>query len=120
MKNIIQLDAIPVLLNNLYKPIIKAGKPALIKNPEANEFKRIAQMVARHQRSQVLSGDLSFQMDILINSRRNYDIDAPIKLLFDSLEGIAYKNDNQIMELIIRKHLKADRDGLVMKIEQLS
>ena len=91
-----------------------------MKNPEAKEFQRIAQMVARHQKSKVLSGDLSFSMDILINSRRNYDIDAPIKLLFDSLEGIAYKNDNQIVELIIRKHLKAEKDGLVMQIKQLS
>lgn len=58
-------------------------------------------------------------MDILIHKRKNYDIDATLKLLFDSLENIAYTNDKQIVELIVRKHTEAERDGINIQIEEI-
>jgi len=58
-------------------------------------------------------------MDILINKRKDYDIDAVEKLVLDSLEGIAYVNDKNIIEKISRKHLKSEDDKLIIEIEEM-
>jgi len=120
MKNIIQLP-IPTLLNDLYIPVIKpTGNAGLIKNKEAKEYSKLVHIYCIKQKVKLLTGKLSFKMDILIKDRKDYDIDAVQKLLFDSLEGIAYKNDRNIIELIVRKHLKSEKDGLIIEISQLS
>lgn len=56
-------------------------------------------------------------MDILISKRRNYDIDATLKLLFDSLNKIAFEDDKNIVDLRVRKHLNQEEDKLIIKIE---
>ena len=53
-------------------------------------------------------------MDILICKRKDYDIDA-----FDSLNGLAYKDDKQIVDLRVRKHLNQNEDKLIIKIEDI-
>lgn len=58
-------------------------------------------------------------MDILICKRKDYDIDALLKLLFDSLNGLAYKDDKQIVDLRVRKHLNQSEDKLIIKIEDI-
>ena len=58
-------------------------------------------------------------MDILISKRNNYDIDGLLKLLFDSLNGLAYIDDKQIVDLRVRKHLNESEDKLIIKIEEV-
>lgn len=58
-------------------------------------------------------------MDILISKRKSYDIDGMLKLLFDSLNGYAYKDDEQIIDLRIRKHRNQSEDKLIIKIEEV-
>lgn len=114
---ILQLEMIPVLLNRLYIPIIRNGKPSIIKSKEAKEFIKYVQMECLRQKIKPIKGDVSFHMDILICKRKNYDIDAVNKLLFDSLNKIAYEDDEKIVEHIVRKHRKAEKDALIIKIE---
>jgi Holliday junction resolvase RusA-like endonuclease len=119
VQNLLILNTIPILLNKLYIPLVRNSKPSLIKNPEAKEFKKIVKYATIKQKTKKLKGNLSFEMDILIKSRKNYDIDAPLKLLFDSLQGIAYTDDKQIVEIIVRKHLNAEKDGLNILIKEI-
>ena len=42
-----------------------------------------------------------------------------LKLLFDSLNGHAYKDDEQIVDLRIRKHRNQSEDKLIIKIEEV-
>lgn len=42
-----------------------------------------------------------------------------LKLLFDSLNGYAYKDDEQIVDLRIRKHRNQNEDKLIIKIEEV-
>ena len=123
MKTQIQLP-IPTLLNKLYSPIVKTvnGKqiPGIRKNPEAKQYMDLVKIYAIKQKTKLLKGNkISFKMDVLIKDRKDYDIDAAIKLLFDSLNGIAYKDDKYIVELIIRKHKGAETDKLVIEIEEV-
>ncbi|MFY4789483.1 RusA family crossover junction endodeoxyribonuclease [Aliarcobacter butzleri] len=41
-----------------------------------------------------------------------------LKLLFDSLNGLAYKDYKQIIDLRVRKHLNQKEDKLIIKIEE--
>ncbi len=117
IKMIIKLNASQVLLNRLYIPIIKNGNPSIIKSKEAKEFTRYVQMECIRQKVKPIKGPILFYMDILISKRKNYDIDASLKLLFDSLNKIAFEDDKNIVDLRVRKHLDQEEDSLVIKIE---
>lgn len=119
MQNILILKTIPTLLNKLYQPIIRNGKPSIIKNKQSKDFIKIVQYEAIRQKIKPIDGYVSFKCDILIKDRNNYDIDSVIKLLFDSLNGVAYKDDKYIIDLRVRKHLNAEYDGLNILIEKI-
>lgn len=117
---IFELNHIPTLLNNLYIPIVKPnGKPSIIKNKEAKEFTKYVHFKCLQQKVKPIETDVSFYMDILICKRKNYDIDGLLKLLFDSFNTFAYKDDKQIVDLRVRKHLNQTEDKLIIKIEEI-
>ena len=118
MKHQIIINQIPTLLNKLYTPICRNGKPSLIKNKEAKQFLRLIkyQLGKKYEK---LKGDISFYCDIDISKRRDYDIDAVLKLLLDSLEGICYENDKQIVDLRVRKFRGQIEDRLVIEIKEI-
>ncbi len=116
---ILQLNASQVLLNKLYIPIIRNGTPALIKSKEAKEFTKYVHVECIRQKIKPIKGPILFYMDILISKRRNYDIDGTLKLLFDSLNKIAFEDDKNIVDLRVRKHLNQEEDKLIIKIEEI-
>ena len=119
-KNIIVIKTLPVLLNKLYIPIIKKGKPAIVKNKAAKDFLKLVAIECLRQKAVMIEGTVSFKCDFLIKDRKDIDIDAILKLLLDSFQGVCYKDDKLIIELIIRKHLNAEYDGLNVCIESKS
>jgi Holliday junction resolvase RusA-like endonuclease len=50
-----------------------------------------------------LISPIKLEIDLIPRDRRLWDIDNRAKFLIDCLEGYFFKNDNQIIELIIRK-----------------
>ena len=116
---ILEVKILPNLLNRLYVPIIKNGKPSIIKNPKTKEFTKYINDICLINRVKPFKKDISFYMDILISKRNNYDIDGLLKLLFDSLNGLAYIDDKQIVDLRVRKHLNETEDKLIIKIEEV-
>ena len=56
-----------------------------------------------------LEGQVSVMMDFWFASARS-DIDGPVKLVLDSLNGIVWKDDQQVVELSVGKH-KATKKG---------
>ena len=116
---ILEVKILPTLLNRLYDPNIKNGKPSIIKNPKTKEFTKYINDICLINRVKPLKKDISFYMDILISKRNNYDIDGLLKLLFDSLNGLAYIDDKQIVDLRVRKHLNETEDKLIIKIEEV-
>ena len=116
---ILEVKILPTLLNRLYVPIIKNGKPTIIKNPKSKEFTSYINDLCLVKRVKPFQKDVLFYMDILISKRKSYDIDGMLKLLFDSLNGYAYKDDEQIVDLRIRKHRNQSEDKLIIKIEEV-
>lgn len=121
MKNLLILKSIPTLLNRLYAPTIRNGKPSIIKSKDGKESTKLIQMEAiRQKANKMLVGGLSMKIDFCIaKGKREPDIDAVLKLLMDSLEDVMYKNDKQIKFLQVAKHLDQYESELVVLVEEL-
>jgi len=56
-----------------------------------------------------LEGDIGVSLDLTFDTFRP-DVDGPIKLVLDALQGIAYKNDRQVRAVSARK-FKGEKPG---------
>lgn len=93
---------------------------SLILSKESRDTKKLIQMMVLQQKqNKMLQGYLSFYMDIDVKKVKSPDIDALLKQLFDALEDYCYKNDNQILDLRVRKHLNSGVDEITIKIEKI-
>jgi len=121
MHNLVIIKGTTTLLNKLYVPIIRNGKPSIIKSKFGKESTKLIQMECIRQRAnKMLTGDLSMKIDFCIaKGKREPDIDGVLKLLLDSLENVMYKNDKQIKFLQVAKHLDQDESELVILVEEL-
>jgi Holliday junction resolvase RusA-like endonuclease len=109
-----------MLLNRLYIPVVRNGKASLIKNPEAKKSRDLIYYESVRQKvNKKLEGDLSMKIDFCYTGKRNKDIDGLLKLLFDSLNGVCYHDDEQITELIIRKHRAQTEDEVIISLEKI-
>lgn len=110
----------PTPLNRLYTPIIRGRYPSIIISKEGRSTKKIIQTeVLRQRQDKMLEGSLKFYMDVDVEKIKSPDIDALLKQLFDALEGLCYKNDNQILDLRVRKHLNQNENKITILIEKL-
>lgn len=121
MKNLLILKQIPTLLNKLYQPIIRNGKPSIIKTKDGKETTKMMQIQAVVQKAnKILDGSLSMKVDFCIKKgAKEPDVDAPLKLLLDGMEGIMYKDDKQILFLQVAKHLDQEESELIILVEEM-
>jgi crossover junction endodeoxyribonuclease RusA len=77
------------------------------------EAKAFKDYVRYNVRKRMLTGDVVMRIDYY-RKRRAGDIDGPLKLCFDALQGIWYENDKQIVELHVRRF--EDRDNPRLEI----
>jgi len=109
-------------LNQLYKPVPNksTGKCTLIMTKDGKECKKLIQLeVLRQKQKKLLAGDILLYIDIIKKGKQSPDIDALLKLLQDSLEGYCYKNDKQIVDLRVRKHLNSGYDEVNLMIKEI-
>ena len=94
----------PLSVNRAYHPIIMRGKSrriALALTPEARLFKAvIAGSVKRH----VITCPVEVEIHFTFKTKAS-DIDNPLKILLDSLQGIWYARDSQIYKLTVVKKI---------------
>ena len=86
----------PVPLNQKY--FVRNGRNIL-----SNKYRQAKSDLQLEIRSQAnfepLSRNLAVNILQYFGDKRKRDVDAYIKILLDSMEGIVYENDNQINEL---------------------
>ena len=82
-------------------------------------FKEMVSFEARRSMKgkKVLTGPVSVLLDIWFASRRS-DLDGPVKLVLDSLNGIVWEDDRQVVELSVGKHkaLKPSDVGVALTV----
>lgn len=63
-----------------------------------------------------LVGPLVATLTLYFGDNRKRDVDAYIKILLDSMEGIVYENDHQIGELHVYRHIDKENPRTEVEI----
>lgn len=99
----LNLSTIPPRVNAMYS---SAGR--FHKNKESKEATESLQWEAKSQyREAPLEGDLAVRIFFFFKNMRS-DIDGSVKSALDVMNGIVYKDDNQILELHVNKYPAED------------
>lgn len=106
----IELKTMPLSVNRLYTTA--RGRRILTGTGRVNK-EALAWEARTQYRGLPLKGDLSVSVDVYWPTKRNHDIDNPVKSLLDSMSGILYEDDQQITEL----HLKKSYDKANPRVE---
>jgi crossover junction endodeoxyribonuclease RusA len=90
------------------------GRKAFIYTPPATrEYEKLVGWVARCAGCKPLNGPLAVKLHLFIRGRSG-DVDNYCKSILDGLNGVAYEDDDQVVELLVRKHrVKAAADERV-------
>lgn len=91
----------PPSVNRAYKLGTIAGHATMFLSPEAKQFKKWVETICVIVGIRPIIGNVYVMID-LYRERKAGDVD-PTKLLLDSLQGFAYANDSQIVEMHVRR-----------------
>jgi crossover junction endodeoxyribonuclease RusA len=84
--------------NHLYATV----RGRRVKSREARDYADTVKQIAAISRCVPLSGPISIKIDVY-RPRRTGDLDGRLIAVLDSLQGQAYHNDNQIVEIRARR-----------------
>ncbi len=80
------------------------GRKAFVYTPMATvEYERLIGWVAKSLGCKPLNGPLAVNLYLYIKGRSG-DVDNYCKSILDGLNGIAYEDDDQVVELLVRKY----------------
>lgn len=75
----------------------RMARNQIYQTKEAREYKRAVAAVGLAKRIAPLAGEVAVSIRVF-RARRAGDLDGYAKVLLDSLEGVCYENDRQIVE----------------------
>ena len=89
------------------------GRKAFVYTPPATkEYEKLVGWVAKAAGCRSVKMPVAVVLDIYV--RRRMDVDNVAKSVLDGLTGVAYEDDDQVVELLARKHrVKAAAEGRV-------
>ena len=70
--------------------------------PKTKEYEKLVGWVAKTTGCKPVGEPVAVVLDIYV--RRRMDVDNVAKSVLDGLNGIAYQDDDQVVELLVRKH----------------
>lgn len=89
----------PPGVNALYRTF----RGRMLLSSEARAYKTKVGLLARAAGLRPRKGEVEVRL-ALFRPRRIGDIDGPLKVLLDALEGHAYDNDSQVVGLYVTRH----------------
>lgn len=93
------------------------GRKAFIYTPPATrEYEKLVGWVARCAGCKPLNGPLAVKLHLFIRGRSG-DVDNYCKSILDGLNGVAYEDDDQVVELLVRKHKVKRKEEERVEIE---
>lgn len=88
----------PPTTNHLYVTVIRNGKPLRKLSEEGENYKQTAGLLAKKQGAFVLTGEVVLTFRVY-RPRKNRDLTNCFKVAEDSLSGICWIDDKQVVEL---------------------
>lgn len=88
----------PPILNTYWRMVVVKGVPRVLLSAAGRAYKTECGWMARSQGATPQKGNLVVRME-LYRPRKAGDIDAYMKGLFDGLNGVAWIDDSQVVEL---------------------
>lgn len=88
----------------------------MVVSDEARTYKELAYWTAKEQGANCIDGPVAVSLHIRRPAKRR-DIDNHIKVLLDSLQGAAYVDDSQIVELHITMEDSRRNPGVTVIIQ---
>lgn len=70
----------------------------MVKTDEAKRYQGAVRLRGLQVRARPLEGAVSVSISVFRKARRG-DLDGFLKLILDSLQGVAFENDSQVVEL---------------------
>lgn len=117
MKNKIILSGEPRSTSHIYKTRVIKQFAAIYMSAEGKSLKESYQWQAKSQwKLPMLSTDLKLDVYLYFGTKRKCDIDNFNKLWADSLTGIVYNDDSQIVELNIKKFYCKEYPRIEIKV----
>lgn len=93
-----------------------SGRKAYVYTPpKTAEYEKLVGWVAKCSGCKPVAGPVSVELDVYVRSRM--DLDNVAKSVLDGLNGVAYADDGQIVELRARKHKVKNRQDERVEIE---
>lgn len=84
------------------------GRRAYVYTPPATkEYERIVGWMAKSSGCQPFDGPVHVRLDVF--TRGKLDVDNVAKSVLDGLTGVVYEDDDQVVELLVRKHKVKDK-----------
>ena len=115
MNTLITIKDLPPSCNILYK---RTRKGNIYVNPKVTAFK---ELVKKLLPDDLEVTDKKLKVDIVFDGcRKNSDIDNLLKVLLDSLNKIVYKDDKQIFQMTVTKHLGKEKTTSIIISEYVS
>lgn len=81
---------------------VRGRKAFIYTPPKTREYEQLVGWTAKSLGCKPIEGPVHVTMNIF--SRGKLDVDNAAKSILDGLNGIAYWDDSQVIELLVRKH----------------
>lgn len=96
--------------------IYSRGKNGTYLNQNGKEFKSLLGWTARKNKVTKLKGNVKLYFEWHCMKKGQGDLDNKCKVIQDGLNGIAYDDDKQIIELHAKKVQFSTFDGVIIKV----
>lgn len=84
------------------------------------DFKTLLGHLARAQRAKVIQGSVCLSFEWHCLKKGQGDLDNKCKVIQDGLNGIAYEDDKQIVELHARKIMNSTFNGVIIEVKEVA
>ena len=88
------------------------------KTKVAREFQNnsIIELEKQYPEYEPIKENVKVYIDFLYTTKRNVDVDAGVKLVLDTLNGLIIEDDAQIQSLVANKYMDSDVDAVFVEI----
>ena len=92
------------------------GRKAYVYTPaKTKEYEKLVGWVAKSAGCRPVEGPVSVALSVYVKGR--LDADNIAKSILDGLNGVAYEDDDQVVELVVRKHKVQRKEEERVEIE---